>query len=79
MSLMKAYAADMEYLTERAMRAAWEPTSTIRIAALTEVFEDCGTAAKVYKDPFKVAENLVTAVTTAFLDQRKSTTYQCAG
>lgn len=78
MSLMKRYAEDIEELTSRAAKAAWEETSDKRMAAITEVFEDCGTAAAIYAQPAEVVTAFVKAVTQAFMAQRKATTYDRA-
>jgi hypothetical protein len=79
MSLMKRYAEDVETLTLRAAYAAWEPTSTLRMKALTEVFGDCRTAANIYANPAMVARLFVKAVTKAFMHERTVTTYREAG
>ena len=76
---MKRFADDMDELTYRAMRAAWESTASERMAALTQVFQDCGTAAKVYADPVRVTQLLVSAAVKAFMDERKATVYRVAG
>ena len=79
MSLMKRYAEDMADLTHRGTLAAWEPTAEARRAALDIVFQDCGTAARIYADPGHAAKTFVSAVVRAFMDARKSKTYQYAG
>lgn len=79
MSLIKRYAEDMADLTYRGTLAAWEPTADKRRAALDVVFQDCGTAARIYADPGHAAKTFVSAVVRAFMDARKSKTYQHAG
>lgn len=79
MSLIKRFTEDLETLTLRASYAAWEPTSQLRMRALTAVFEDCGMAAKVYADPTRVTQLLVNAVVQEFMSQRKASVYQVAG
>lgn len=76
---MKRFQEDVTELIRRAGEAAWEPTSTLRMAALRSVFEDCGTAATVYANPVLVARILTKAVTKEFMYQRKATVYRVAG
>jgi hypothetical protein len=78
-SYIKAFEADRHTLTYRAACAAWEETAALRMAALTRVFEDCGTAAKVYADPRRVTQILVSAVTKEYMRCRKTTAYRVAG
>lgn len=79
MSLMKRYQEDTEELTRRATEAAWESTGERRKAALDTVFQDCGTAARIYADPRRVTQYLVIAVGRAFMGARKATVYRVAG
>lgn len=76
---MKRFADDTADIQYRAMRAARETTASERMAALTEVFQDCGTAATVYADPTRVTQLLVSAAVKAFMDERKETVYRHAG
>ncbi|MFD5308325.1 hypothetical protein [Streptomyces ardesiacus] len=76
MSLMKRYAEESGELVFRAMTAAWMETPKLRMDALREVFEDCGTTAQAYADPAAVTRFLVKAVTKEFLYQRRTTTYR---
>jgi hypothetical protein len=73
---MGRFAIDCEELTERAMRAAWLETSTLRMQAVSLVFQDCGVAAEVYANPRLVRQLFVSAVTKAFMENRKATTYR---
>lgn len=79
MSYMKSFEADLHTLTYRAACAAWEETAALRMAALTRVFEDCGTAAKVYADPKRVTQILVSSVVKEYMSCRKATAYRVAG
>jgi hypothetical protein len=76
MSLMKRYASDIETLSLRAGYAAWQPTSTLRMAALREVLEDCVTAAKVYANPRIVTQIFISVVTKEFMRERTTRTYR---
>jgi hypothetical protein len=73
---MKRFSEDMTSLTDRAARAAWLETSTMRMKALRLVFEDCGPAAEVYANPRLVRQLFVSAVTKAFMENRKATVYR---
>lgn len=72
---MKRYSEDIESLKLRATYAAWEPTPELRFKAMDAVFEDCGTAAKIYADPATVTIFLVKAAAREFLTVRKRTEY----
>jgi hypothetical protein len=75
---MKHFSEDYASLTERATRAAWLETSTLRMQELRLVFEDCGPAAEVYANPRLVRQLFVSAVSKAFMENRKATVYRQA-
>lgn len=66
MSLIQRYADDMANLRLRAVGIAWHEDANYRAMALTELFEDCGTAASVYASPGEVAVLFVNAVSETY-------------
>jgi hypothetical protein len=63
---MKAFAEDTESFKLRAIGIAWNTDPGHRAAALTTLFEDCGTAAGVYADPASVVVLFVNAVSETY-------------
>lgn len=66
MSAMKAFAEDIESLKLRAIGIAWNTDPAYRAMVLSELFDDCGTAASVYADPASVVVLFVNAVSETY-------------
>jgi len=75
MSLMKQYKEDTEWLTMRAMEAAWLSDPVERAESLSMMFRDCGTLSLAYHSPIEVAAKLTQIVAetyaTEFMAQRE--------
>jgi hypothetical protein len=63
---MKRYKEDCEGFQLRAVGIAWNPDPKDRAELITELFEDCGTAAAVYADPASVCALFVNLVSETY-------------
>ncbi|WP_157875618.1 MULTISPECIES: hypothetical protein [unclassified Streptomyces] len=74
---MKQYADDTADFKLRAIETAWITDDLERALALSELFEDCGNAASVYRSPAEVAALFVHTVVETFsaewMSQRRAT------
>ena len=75
MGLMKRYAEDQQYLCARAAEAARKPTAGERHAAITQVFRECGEAARAYADQESVTVRFVQLAVREFMKHRVRTSY----
>ncbi|AWN05313.1 hypothetical protein SEA_IBANTIK_91 [Streptomyces phage Ibantik] len=66
MSLMKRYKEDCDEFQLRAVGIVWNPSKQDREELITELFEDCGTAASVYADPASVCALFVNLVSETY-------------
>ncbi|MET8702760.1 hypothetical protein ABZW10_28455 [Kitasatospora sp. NPDC004723] len=79
MSMIKRYSQDADTVEIKAVAVARVEDSRACLAALAELFQECGRLAAEYPDPARVAEMLVEDVTETFQAERWNIRHQLAG